>query len=415
MIGFLTALPILAVAVGEFLFTPMAVASSAPRDCGISTCSCELPIERKILDALINRDHEKASALVNGANWDGALIPSSPFYKGIVRWSRGVYFGNSDEVNSGVSMLKKTIQKLKKAHKQRPGAQTLLSVALASAHTSRILLHRGHHLSGFRMGAQSLRYVEQYLRHPNATEYGKAASQLVLGLNQVYLNGIPNKLRYLYHLSGASINSGDISLSQGKALIKQAMVGSPHFGSEAARSLLTEVPWSKPDICQNMALAEWMAKRYPGNPGFSALSQGFSIRCGKPFQALKQNTITLQYLDQRTKSQQTEPSRTKPRGSGDWKMIFQKGRYRALADLGRVEQLAKMTANEALEPYRMIALANALDLKLQRNQALEIYNTVLNYPEGPKSVTRSAMLRLRHPYTSPVKVSGLSSTPIPNC
>ncbi|NKB62910.1 MAG: hypothetical protein GKR95_12585 [Gammaproteobacteria bacterium] len=92
MIGFLTALPILAVAVGEFLFTPMAVASSAPRDCGTSTCSCELPIERKILDALINRDHEKASALVNGANRDGALIPSSPFYKGIVRWSRGCLF-----------------------------------------------------------------------------------------------------------------------------------------------------------------------------------------------------------------------------------------------------------------------------------------------------------------------------------
>ena len=162
------------------------------------------------------------------------------------------------------------------------------------AHGSRILLYQEQYLTGYRLARRALRYAETFVSQyqPNLEE--SAALMLVQGVYMVYLANIPDQLRYSNFLIDE--HPGETNLISGMRQIETAIEYSPHFGSEAARTLLIETPWHLNEICRHLTLAQQMQSQFTGNPAFTAVFQGFLLRCGYPGEALAQNYQALAHF-----------------------------------------------------------------------------------------------------------------------
>ena len=366
--------------------------------------SCALPPERRILDSLLNHNHDLAHSLIESTDFSHTMIRSKSFYQAALTWSRAHRKGNNPEsdrlLREAASQIKKILRKLNNQTHAQSREEVILSTGLALSHGARMLLYSGQYLTGYRFGKQGIRLLNQFRQTASPTVEENAAISLILGLYEVYISNIPDHLKYLDYLVGKPALGHASKLETGIREIELAIKQSPHFASEAARALLMETPWNLNHICRQVNLADTMVAQYANNLDFSALYQGFLLKCGFAELALKENNRALASagldaaVGQRVngKSSDTE----------SWRTLFYKGRLRALADLGRAHELAQNPiSSSALRPFYLAALANALDITAQRQRAVKIYTQIMNLADAPESLRRSAKMRLRYPYTRP--------------
>jgi hypothetical protein len=83
---------------------------------------------------------------------------------------------------------------------------------------------------------------------------------------------------------------------------------------------------------------------------------------------------------------------------------IEKARFRILADSGDYQTLMTLSTNDNLDPYRQLAVANALDVADQRQQAYELYRSLYRSEVNPAAVKNVAKVRLRFPYRPPPRI-----------
>ena len=366
--------------------------------------TCALPPERRILDALLNHNYDLAQSLIESTDFSHTMIRSKSFYQATVAWSRAHRKANDADsdrsLRDAASQIKRILRTLNNQTNDQPRAETMLSTGLALSHGARMLLYSGQYLAGYRFGKQGIRLLNEFRQTTSPTVEENAAISLILGLYEVYVSNIPDHLKYLDYLVGKPALGHASKLETGIREIELAAKQSPHFGSEAARALLMETPWNLNHICRQVNLAGTMAAQYTNNLDFSALYQGFLLKCGYADLALKENNRALNSVGlDKAVGQRVNG---KPANNESWRTLFYKGRLRALADLGRAHELGQTAiSSSTLKPFYLAALANALDITAQRSHAIEIYTQIMNLPDGPESLRRSAKMRLRYPYTRP--------------
>jgi len=343
--------------------------------------ACHFSDERKIIDALLDQNYHQTNRYLDELTLDKGLIRSKSFYRWLAAWSEAVDTENHNWIDLTIAELEQVLSELELNHAQWKSADTLLEAGMAAAFVARIKLHRASYRQGYRIAKRALKYLEDYTRHKSASHWGMLAVRFIFGLRQIHLTRMPNQLKFFY-----GIEAKENNIDRGRYRLEQ-IIKTPHpYASEAARTLLLETPWSKPAICSYQSLAEQMAFTYPNNPTFSLVSQAIYLRCGNPHRAL---FVYDRFSD---RYQQTP----------EWDSLSMMGRYRGLADTQRADLLViPNDQHRDLEPYRLLALANAFDLRGERKRAITAYKKLLGFPRAPQSVMRSAQLRLNHPYSRP--------------
>jgi len=343
--------------------------------------ACHFSDERKIIDSLLDHNYHQTNRHLDELMLDQGLIRSKSFYRWLAAWSQAVDTKNQKKIDLAISELEKIFSDLEFNYVQQKSADTLLEAGMVAAFIARIKLHHGSYHQGYQISKHAFRYLNAYTQHKKANYLGIITVRFIFGLRQIYLAKIPNQLKLLY---GISIKEGN--LDRGRYLLKQIIKTLHPYASEAARTLLMETPWDKPEICSYQSLAEQMAFTYLNNPIFPIISQAIYLRCGNPDKSLY---IYYQFSDLYKETI-------------EWDSLSMIGYYRGLADTQRVDLLAvPHDQHVELEPYRLLALANALDLKGERKQAITTYKKLLNFPQAPKAVMRSAKLRLNYLYSKP--------------
>jgi hypothetical protein len=362
---------------------------------------CDLPAERKFIDAVFNHDFDAARVAVNSIELEHSLIPSTPFYDALAGW---VYSLQTDDVNQRkdrLSQLRMSVRELESFHSSKQSAGSLLAWGLAGAHTARILLFEQHVISGYYMGNRAVENLQQYTRDAASTVEGRHAARLVIGLHQIYSNAIPDELEWAEFLVKPV---GDID--HGRELILRTLKESRYLSPEAARVLLLEVPWSTPGVCEYQELGREMTEHYPGNPDFSIALQGILLRCGRPESALVENKriSTAGYHS------------VLGRKDIDYPDLMQLGRFRAFADTGDVESIRRETpGSDHMETFRQYALANALDISGQRNHAVAVYKSLSDDSTAPVSIRKSSKLREEFPYIAAETIDSYQSPGLMIC
>jgi len=362
---------------------------------------CNLPPERRFIDAVFNHDFDAARIAAKATEYEHSLIPSASFYEALVDWVSSLYDDDISHQKGRLSELRKSVKELKNLHSSEQSASSLLAWGLAGAHTARILLFEQHVISGYHLGNQSIENLQQYSDTKSSTTEGRQASRMAIGLHQIYSNAVPDALKWAEFLIRPV---GDID--QGRELIELTLQDSTRLSPEAARILLLEVPWSTPGICDYLELAGEMAEHYPLNPDFSIAFQGILLRCGNPHRALKENMriSTVNYnpvfgIDRI-----------------DYPELLKLGRLRAYAETGNIDSIQQeIPVGDRFGFYQQYALSNALDISGSRNRALALYKSLSEDKSAPNSLKKSSQIRMKFPYVATDKVVPRRSLKLLGC
>jgi hypothetical protein len=362
---------------------------------------CNLPAERRFIDAVFNHDFEAARAVVNSIEHEHSLIPSASFYNALTGWVSALLVNDVTKRKDSLSQLRRSVKKFESLHTSDLSSGSLLAWGLAGAHTARILLFEQHIISGYYLGNQAVANLQQYTRDATSTVEGRHAARLVIGLHQIYSNAVPDDLKWAEFLIQPV---GDID--HGRELILQTLRESRYLSPEAARVLLLEVPWSTPGVCEYLELGREMTEHYPGNPDFSIAMQGILLRCGRPESALAENM--------RVSAAGYQPILGIK--DIDYTELMQLGRFRAFADMGDVEAIRQETpGSDHMETFRRYALANAFDVAGSRKHAVEMYQALSNDSTAPISMRKSSKLRVEFPYVAAETINTTQSPGLMTC
>jgi len=354
---------------------------------------CDLPVERQLIDAVFNLDFDSARIILLDLDND-SLIPSALFYEALVNWIESANRRDTDLREIALADLLSSVSELNSRYSLRRNPESLLAWGLAAAQTSRILLFHQRIFSGYKMANQSIQNLQEYVRNELATDNGRSAAQMAIGLYFIYASTIPDEMEWI----GKLVNL-DGNLDMGRELIEQALQQSPQLSPEAGRLLLLEVPWSMPGACNYLNFSRELVQRYPGTPDFSIALQGLLLRCGSADRALEEN---LRYLSNNNRSAIAGLSEE------NYSELFEMGQLRGFADTGNSESLQRYSLeNENLEPFRQISLANALDISGSRDEAVKIYESLSKNTSARLSMRKVAKMRLNIPYS-------VSRTIVPN-
>jgi len=361
--------------------------------------SCDVSIERKIVDSLLNADPDSARLLLDQELATYQLIPSPTFYAVLIDWYENLIKVRLSSKTLDKSALTDQLKYLELKYNENTTAELQLSLGLAGALTARALFANNQALSGYRLGVESITHLEAYLEDPDSNHQGRAAASLMTGLFYLYTNYIPKEFKWLR----SKVTQRE-SLEEAIRLIEFSIEHSPILGPEAARALIAEVPWRLPNHCGYLGLANQLRTRYPNNSDLSLAYQGLHIRCGRSDLALIENQHLLKADNKGSIS-----------GYGDYnyKQLIEKSSYRIHANLGNSDKLE--TGSEELRWYRLFAYANSLDVNGDRKQAIQTYQSLQTNQDTPPSIKNSASIRISVPYQVPETFDQYSSLNLPEC
>ncbi len=368
-----------------------------------ATPTCLGPPERQILDAVFNLEFDLARNFNVESHQGITLIPSNDFYLGLINWLQAGTQNNLDLQDAAVKSLEAVVETLKNSHAKNHSTESFLGWNLAAALTARLLLANDHLIAGYNLGNPAIKNLEKYTRG-NTTPEGIAAANLAIGLDQVYRNIIPDKFKWATRFIQ---KNGDAI--QGRKLIESALQNSSYLGPEAARVLLLEVPWSSQAICNYFDISNDLVHRYPDNPDFSIANQAISIRCGFAENALTENHRFNSRYNITSISGFTDEN---------YSELFEQGLIRAYVETGNLDSLLNFESdNLSIHWFKQYAYAyaNALDISGKRENAVNIYQSLLEKNDVPKSIRVNSKMRLNFPYTRLEKSELKTQLKMANC
>ena len=353
-----------------------------------STGDCEIVPERRIIDALLNLDTERASSLLGDVVPEVNLLPSANFYGHFIDWVAAAKTGQQNGKRTAVNRLLSETEKLREIYLKKNDPDAFLAWNLSAAHASRLLLENEQFVAGYNLGQPAVVNLKKYLKGDNVSESGRHAAHLVIGLFYFYTNSVPEKYEWAESLIRPT---GDID--RGRMLIESVLSDSPRFAPLAARALLVEVPWSTPGICDYRDLARTMTARYPDNPEFSIALQGAALRCGYPEEAVQEQLRFRERVAGQTVT---------GFGNEDYDALLDQGWMRAMAATGNLAELNNFATDDpSMEWFRLYVQANGLDANGQRQLALEHYQVLAENDVVPEGLRKNAEMRIEIPFTVP--------------
>ena len=84
-----------------------------------------------------------------------------------------------------------------------------------------------------------------------------------------------------------------------------------------------------------------------------------------------------------------------------------KARLRILTNLGNTDQINAFNLPATLRSHQKLALANSLDVNRKREQAVAIYQNLVDDTGIAKDIKRVAMVRLTYPYRRPERIANI--------
>lgn len=348
----------------------------------INTQCGPLP-EKQIVDAILNQQYGRARELTDGLNLAVAIIPSTTFYHGLATWHSGYQTGETRLKKAGISALRKAVKEMQVSFGSAT-KKSSLALGLSKGHTARALLENEQYISGYELGMQARQHIDEYRSLSNETAIGFDDTGLLLGLYEVYTHDLINQNQWL----GSKIVSRG-NREKGIRLIESAINGSSIFATEAMRALLAEVSWRTPDTCKYTDAVDRIGHQFSENNDLAVLRQGLLLKCG--------------YLNRAQRAHESYASQENI-GSG-MREQMEKARFRILADRGDIDSLFALFTSDHLEPYRLLAFANALDIAGERPRAQEIYQHLFSTNDTPATVKSVAKVRIRFPYNRPTKIN----------
>ncbi len=159
---------------------------------------------------------------------------------------------------------------------------------------------------------------------------------------------------------------------KGREMIERAVMASPDFSFEAARSLMMDLNWDYPAICRYVAVFDSLDAPQLKTIEHRQRSIAAHFFCGQPAQGedeIKEVSSALQSNDIKVNEVQSQ-----------W--LFE-AHLNALAMQGRAEELTEMLVAEAAENSERammirFSLARALDVQGRREQAIVMYSRLAN-------------------------------------
>ncbi|MGB5706314.1 MAG: hypothetical protein WBM41_05750 [Arenicellales bacterium] len=346
--------------------------------------SCVGLPEKSIVNAILNQEYDFAERLINDLNLGQAIIPSTSFYRALGVWHRGYQQADAAIKKKGIFSLRRSIKDLhKKPTSDSLNPRDLLALGISKGHTARALLENEQYLAGYEMGMEARQHILDFRSVSSETDIGYADTELLLGLFEVYTHDLLNTNKWL---KGRMSHRGN--REKGIDLIENAVIGDSIFAVEAMRALLAEVSWRTPEFCKYTEAIDYIGSEFPRNHDFAVLRQGLLLKCGRLEMARSANQA---YVEQSAKDNILEDQ-------------IEKARFRILADSGDYQTLMTLSTNDNLDPYRQLAVANALDVADQRQQAYELYRSLYRSEVNPAAVKNVAKVRLRFPYRSPPRI-----------
>jgi len=344
--------------------------------------------ERRIVDAILNQNYvadHSIETMINALDIERALIPEPDFYRSLALWYRG--YQNEDNVlkKRGIRSLQKLSKKAEEIYVS--GTQTNnFIVGIIKAYTARALFENKQVIKGYYTGLDAVERLQKFSASASAETAGYYDAKFLLALYSVYTHDLKNRDHWLIG-TVHSVGNKKESISN----IHMAIKSNAIFASESARSFLAEVQWRTPDICNYRDLAQNGQTTLPNNLDFALLAQGLLLKCGYPDMALEINNRF------HTRTNFPEPVSNK----------LLKARLRILTNLGNTDQINALNLPATLRSHQKLALANSLDVNRKREQAVAIYQNLVDDTGIAKDIKRVAMVRLTYPYRRPKRIANI--------
>lgn len=365
----------------------------------VATSNCIPDWERTILDNLFNLDFIQANTDLKTAPLDSALIPSKSFYQALINWYSQVNASRNKPTEINPNRLLKEVAVLESQYRQNPTLNTRFAWNLASAVSARALLANKQVRTAYKIGLEAVENLETDLQDPQISEQQYAAGRMMIGLYYLYSNFIPKQFAWLKSsiLSKGSFDDAVVELTY-------ATQHSQIFSTEAARTLLIELPWRTPGHCRYLNIEQTLSQQYPNNADISLIYQGLAIRCGYPERARVENRRLTEHL---------ETGLAKSYETIDIALLNKLARYRINANLGLPSR--DKNTNASLIQHRRYALANAYDIMGERALAIDIYQSLVDSTEISRSIRISSKARLKTPFQAKETISDVNSLTLPQC
>lgn len=338
--------------------------------------------ERRIVDAILNQQYGRARELTDTLQLGEAIIPSTTFYHGLAIWHRGYQTGETKLKKAGISAMRKSVKEIQVSF-AAGSKKSSLALGLSKGHTARALLENEQYFSGYELGMQAKKHIEEYRSLASETTIGFDDTGLLLGLYEVYTYDLNNQNQWL---ARKIVSRGN--REKGIRLIESAINGSSIFATEAMRALLAEVSWRTPDTCRYADAVDRIGQQFSENNDLAVLRQGLLLKCG--------------YLNRAQRAHDSYTSQEII--SAGMREQMEKARLRILADQGDIDSLVEFSTSDHLEPFRLLAYANALDIAGERPRAQDIYQKLYSMDGIPLTVKSVAKVRIRFPYHRPARI-----------
>ena len=347
--------------------------------------SCDQPWvyahEQAIVRSILNLQSARVERLLDRLNPSQALIPEADFYRGLAIWYGGYQENNRTAKKRGIKSLLQSVKSVQQKYSADAPGNDLI-IGLVKGYTARALLENEQIIRGYDLGSDAVVRLERFVDRASPSTPGYHDATFLLGLYYVYTHDLKTRSHWFI---GTVDKQGN--RDQGISWIKQAIRGQAVFSMEAVRALLAEVSWRTPDVCRLLDLSLSANDKLPFNADLALIAQGLLLKCGSPATALDKNNW---YRDS------SDLNKT-------LRLKMLKARLRILADLGRRETLNHIDVPSHLEPFRSLALANAMDVRNERELAEKRYRQLRHSRQIPEAIQKVAEVRLRFPYRAPLK------------
>lgn len=264
----------------------------------------------------------------------------------------------------------------------------------------RIHAARMHLLSGNLLRAVALSKAAAPVLNGSHGEAVSPDALLALGLYQYYAGRGDDDLGWVISLFGFE---GD--KLAGLENIRQAAEWSPDSAFEAVRSLVWDMGWNRQQLCPVIGgFAHATADEHPDPTHYQQLIAAF-LFCGDPLQALA--------LIKRSEQEASRRSTGLNRDQREWLYDARLHTFAVLGDTLSIEEMLAQTPMEQAGRRTRIrfALARALDLQAQHDQARDLYRALLDEELAP-AYQRLARAYLEHGFRAPEPYQDTMALPL---
>jgi len=320
--------------------------------------ACEISPVATYSRALYASRYELAQASLKDIGIErGAELAA--FLQQVLIYMRAYEAGDKDTQSTSLDRIDELVNEVTAQLSENSSLQLQLNAGNIMIHAARIQLLSGQILRSAKLAKAGNRILEAVLeiapQQPDAL--------LGLGLYQYFAANENNAWGWIKSLLSLQ---GD--KARGRELIEQAAEQSLDYGFEAARSLVMDLNWDRPDICRYTRLFEQPQQFDIQTVEHRQRSIAARLFCGQPQRALQR----LDNLENRIAVQDLSVDPTQRQ----WQF---EARLQALAMLGELDALTVMLDAEADTRQRSLiefSLARALDVTMQREQAQALYAKV---------------------------------------